>query len=210
MAGFTLNGFGASDTYHTLKELKTAHCNACKRETTFALMELKMKIRLLYIPTVSIGTKYAVVCTRCKNGYYVDERQKQFILDNPASKVEIRPDGVILRGIHAEQAEIEAPKDVPEVAVPAEKHPVAAPKQEDLDAFFVREEPVQEKKQSVEALAGVMSEAAEQKKAAAAAAEVKPVVIPTYQRRKVCPSCRMMFAPEKEICSICGSALQEK
>ena len=209
MAGFTINGFGASDTYHTLKELKVAHCKACKKETTFALMELKMKVRLLYIPTVSIGTKYAVACTRCKNGYYVDERQKQFILDNPASKVDILPDGVILRGINEEQPAVEAPKNVPEVAAPKEEPSVAAAKQEDLDAFFVKKDPEQEKKESVADLARVMSEFAE-KKQSSAAANVKPVTIPTYQRRKVCPSCRMMFAPEKEVCSICGSRLQEK
>ena len=209
MAGFTFNGFGASDTYRTLKELKTAHCNSCRKETTFALMELKMKIRLLYIPTVSIGTKYAVVCTRCKNGYYVDERQRQFILDNPASKVDFTSEGVILRDINAEQAEIEAPETVPALAAPVEEPPVAAVKQEELDTFFVKKDPEQEKKESVADLARVMSEAA-QKKQSSAAVNVKPVTVPTYQRRKVCPSCRMMFAPEKEVCSICGSALQEK
>lgn len=212
MAGFTFNGFGASDTYHTLKELKVARCNSCGKEAMFSLMELKMRIRLLYIPTVSVGTKYAVVCTRCKNGYYVDDRQKQFILDNPASKVEIRPEGVILRGINAEQAAVEVPKDVPEVAVPKEKPTVAAANQEDVDAFFERKEPEQEKKNAVIELAKTVMGVAEDKQssAAPAAAEGKPVEIPTYQRRKICPSCRMMFAPEKEVCSICGSPLQEK
>jgi hypothetical protein len=139
----------------------------------------------------------------------VDERQKQFILDNPPSKVDITPEGVILRGINGEQAVIEAPKNVPEVAPPKDEPPVAAAKQENLDAFFEKKEPEQEKKQSVADLARVMSEAA-QKKQSSAAVNVKPVTVPTYQRRKVCPSCRMMFAPEKEVCSICGAALQEK
>lgn len=202
MAGFTLNGFGASDSYYPLKELKMAHCRVCGRDTQFSLMELKMKIRLLYIPTVSVGTKYAVVCTRCKNGFYVSQDQRDFILNNPVSKVSIDAEGVTLHGIEEEVAviappveavpvaeEVEVQASEPEIPAPTEQVVTVPAEQEELDAFFVKEEPKPAPKP-------------------VAAADVQ--AIPVYRPRKVCPSCRMMFPPEKEVCTICGTALQEK
>lgn len=225
MAGFTINGFGASDSYRTLKDLKTSHCFSCRRDTMFALMELKMRIRLLYIPTVPIGTKYAVVCTRCKNGYYVNEEQRNFILDNPASVVTIASDGVVLHGIHAQknaveapvvpEPPVEAPKPTPEPKPVAPQPPVVQPKpnpqppviqqppvkqnptyatleQSELDAIFVQDT---SQKQTVSNPAPVKQKAAPQV---------------NYSRRKICPSCRMLFAPDKQFCNICGSLLELK
>ncbi|MEY8337148.1 zinc ribbon domain-containing protein [Lachnospiraceae bacterium 62-35] len=101
MAGFLLNGCGASDSYYKIKDLHQARCKCCRRETSWALMELKMKIRIVYIPTVPIRTKYAVICTACKTGFYVDDAQRRFILDHPSSCVEIKEDGVLIHGIGA-------------------------------------------------------------------------------------------------------------
>lgn len=253
MAGFTINGFGASDSYRTLKELKTARCASCKRDTMFALMELKMRIRLLYIPTVPIGTKYAVVCTRCKNGYYVNEEQRNFILDNPASVVTIASDGVVLHGIHAQKDAIEAPV-VPEPPVqtpepadvsqpkPVQQPPVVQPKpvpqtpvvqtaapvqqppvkqaptyatlaQSELDAIFVQD--TSDPGETFHTFFGNETSAgaaANPKQTAIHAAPVKQEAAPqvSYSRRKICPSCRMMFAPDKQFCNICGSLLEMK
>lgn len=202
MAGFTINGFGASDTYHTLKELKTAHCRTCKRETMFSLMELKMKIRLLYIPTVSVGTKYAIACTKCKNGFYVSEEQKNFVLDNPASKVCIEAEGVTFLGIDAERNAIEAPEEAETVVVEeASTEPEIIP--EMTDAMPVQDVPEQE----VQTAPEEAEAAAEPVKSIFAE---KKIEIPTYRPRKICPACRMMFPPEKEVCGICGGTLQEK
>lgn len=200
MAGFTINGFGASDTYHTLKELKTAHCRTCNRETMFSLMELKMKIRLLYIPTVSVGTKYAIACTKCKNGFYVSEEQKNFVLDNPASKICIEAEGVTFLGIDAERNAIEAPEEAETVVVEeASAEPEIIP--EMTDAMPVQDVPEQEVQTAPEEAAAepVKSIFAEKK-----------MEIPVYRPRKICPACRMMFPPEKEVCGICGGTLQEK
>lgn len=189
MAGFTINGFGASDSYYVLKGLQAAHCPNCRKETQWALMELKMKIRLLYIPTVSVGTKYAVACSKCKNGYYVDERQRDFILNNSADRVSITGDGIILHGINAQTDAVEVPAEV--IEAPEEPVSQEAPSvsEEEMAAIFVSEIPKPEPK-----ITQVSS-------------QPTPV---SYRRRKICPSCRMMFAPEKEVCTICGTALREK
>lgn len=189
MAGFTINGFGASDSYYVLKGLQTARCPNCRKETQWALMELKMKIRLLYIPTVSVGTKYAVTCTKCKNGYYVDERQRDFILNNPADRVSIAEDGVVLHGINAEADAVEVPAEVVEVPEEPVSREVSPASEEEMAAIFVSETPKPEPK-----ITQLSSQS---------------TTVP-YRRRKICPSCRMMFAPEKEVCTICGTALQEK
>ena len=50
---------------------------------------------MLYIPTVSISTKYAVACKSCRNGYYITEQQKDDLL-NDRSEAEITSEGAIL------------------------------------------------------------------------------------------------------------------
>lgn len=97
MAGVLVNGCGASDSYYKIKDLGMAQCSNCKKMRPFALMELRMKIRILWIPTVPISKKYAVTCTACKNGYYVDEQQMQDIV-NGRVDVEVCSDGILLHG----------------------------------------------------------------------------------------------------------------
>ena len=96
MGGFLINGCGASDSYYKIKDVAHSFCPSCNAMRTFALMELRMKIRVLWIPTVPISKKYAVVCPVCKSGYYVDEQQKDDILYERV-QVEVVKDGVILR-----------------------------------------------------------------------------------------------------------------
>ena len=99
MGGFTINGCGAADSYYPIKNLHNAHCTSCGRERMFALMELKRKVKVFYIPTFSVGSKYAVVCSHCKDGWYVSDMQKEFILSNPADSVRIDAEGVHLEGL---------------------------------------------------------------------------------------------------------------
>lgn len=200
MAGFTINGFGASDSYYVLKGLRTAHCSYCGKETQWALMELKMKIRLLYIPTVSVGKKYAVACSKCKNGYYVDERQRDFILNNPADRVSIAKDGVVLHGIHEEAAALDVPAEVVEVPEEPVSQSVSSVSEEELTAIFASEVPKQEQKITPDV-------PKPEPKITPVSVQSAPI---SYRPRKICPSCRMMFAPEKEVCTICGTALKEK
>ena len=104
MGGMLIDGCGASDSYYKLKDVTKAYCRTCGREQMFALMQLKMKIRVFWIPTVPINTKYAVVCPVCKNGYLVDESQKNEILAGRL-QVEVAEDGLILHPRSADAEE---------------------------------------------------------------------------------------------------------
>lgn len=121
MGGVMINGCGAADSYYLLKSLPGHTCKSCGKKD-YALMELKRKIRVLYIPTVSLSTKYAVVCPKCKEGYYVSDAQKDFILRNDPSCVEVVSDGVVIHGFGNSQTEriidTEVVTEVDELTVP--------------------------------------------------------------------------------------------
>ncbi|MBR1763042.1 MAG: hypothetical protein IJ731_06715 [Eubacterium sp.] len=87
MGGFTVNGFGAADSYYQMKSVGHFYCNCCNREQEFFVMELKRKVKVLYIPTVSLYSKYAVVCNKCKNGYYIEENVKDDIMYGRATVI---------------------------------------------------------------------------------------------------------------------------
>jgi len=93
MAGFTFNGIGASDSYYMLKELPGHLCRSCKK-SDMAVMELRMKVRIVYIPTITLYKKYAVVCPKCKEGFYISEEQKNYLLNHDSSCLEITGEGV--------------------------------------------------------------------------------------------------------------------
>lgn len=109
MGGFMINGIGAADSFYLLKPLPGHLCRSCGKKD-YALMEVKRKVRILYIPTVSLNTKYAVACPKCKNGYYISEEQKSYILLNDPSCVEVGSDGVITHGI-TEQSTTDKPEE---------------------------------------------------------------------------------------------------
>ncbi len=73
MGGFTVNGCGTGDSFHPIRILGNHYCKYCKSIQEYDLMEVKRKIKVFYIPTVSINTKYAVACKKCKNGYYIED-----------------------------------------------------------------------------------------------------------------------------------------
>ena len=118
MGGVLINGCGAADSYYVLKMLPNHPCISCGK-SDYALMEVKMKIRVFFIPTVPIKTRYGVICPKCKNGYYVTEEQKNYILRADPSCVEVTSDGAIIRGIHSESV-IDEAEYVPEDIAPEE------------------------------------------------------------------------------------------
>lgn len=93
MGGFTINGCGAADSFYTMKSLGTHFCYHCNKEKEFALMEVKRKIVVAFIPTFSISTKYAVACKKCKLGYYVDDTLKDDLY-NGRKKIEVMRDRI--------------------------------------------------------------------------------------------------------------------
>lgn len=80
MGGFTVNGCGTGDSFYPKLNLGNHFCKICNSIQEFDLMEVKRKVKVLYIPTFSLNTKYAVACNRCKTGYYVDDSIRDELL----------------------------------------------------------------------------------------------------------------------------------
>lgn len=225
MAGFTINGCGAADSYYPLKELGAFHCPKCNSTRLFSLMELKMKIRVLYIPTFTINTKYAVTCTVCENGYYVDEVTKNAILNGSARVTDISSEGLSIeqaktaRFIESGDNGTEKPDDtvpyIKEETKPAEQEPsdniadtlntlksIAEEHSKD-DNVTVHEE-VPKNKDKV-----ITQETSED-------GIKKPDLSNSFKFEmpkrviKECPQCGMMYPPNTENCPICSCALTVK
>lgn len=73
MGGFTVNGFGASDHFKKIKSLGFYECDKCKKVTEHFLADAKFKIDILFIPTFTLKSRYAVMCDKCKNGEYCSD-----------------------------------------------------------------------------------------------------------------------------------------
>lgn len=80
MGGFTLNGMGWGDSFYPKLGLGCHYCIHCKSMEEFVLCEVKTKIKVFFIPTVSIKTSYAVTCAKCKEGYYISDEQRDALL----------------------------------------------------------------------------------------------------------------------------------
>lgn len=80
MGGFMVNGCGVAESFYQVKFVEKGYCKCCKKENSFSLYELRNKIRVFFVPTVTINSKYAIACDKCKNGYYVSEEQKNAVL----------------------------------------------------------------------------------------------------------------------------------
>ena len=233
MGGFTINGCGAADSYYPIKNLHNAHCTSCGRERMFALMELKRKVKVFYIPTFSVGSKYAVVCSHCKDGWYVSDMQKEFILSNPADSVRIDAEGVHLEGLEelppvvqeavpAAPAVQESAPVVQETATEAVPAPakvctcgaVLAENARFCGQCGKRWEEPTPKSEPVPDAAAVQEIPPENIPAPVPAVEMPKApsvdALAAIRKKKVCPECRMMFPLERQICPICGTALEEK
>lgn len=70
MGGFRFNGFGATDHYKKIKGLGFYECKGCKKVTEYSLVEANFKIDVLFIPTVTLKSRYAVKCGKCETGEF--------------------------------------------------------------------------------------------------------------------------------------------
>lgn len=85
MGGLIIDGFGAEDKFKTIKYLGEYVCPLCNNSNSFTLDEVNRKIVVLFIPTVSYSTKYAIMCKKCQRGRYIDEVDKDKILNGDAT-----------------------------------------------------------------------------------------------------------------------------
>lgn len=228
MGGFMINGCGAADSYYQLKFLETRQCSCCKKPRSFSLMELKMKIRVIFIPTVTIKKRYAIVCESCKNGFFVEEAQKDAIMHGTLIPV-IADDGIsfIDRNAFANNEATAMHEPIPSpvnqsvngvaASVPEPVKTFEAPVIKASESFKPVEAPAVNIPEPMEA---PVKEAeatvpAEQTVPAAdfeAETEIKQSVNEGFVRSviKVCPDCKMLYTSGVTNCPVCGETLVER
>lgn len=105
MGGFTVNGCGTGDSFYPKLNLGNHFCKICNSIQEFDLMEVKRKVKVLYIPTFSLNTKYAVSCNRCKTGYYVDDSIRDELLYGRMS-IEVQSGQIIYKKTLADSSKV--------------------------------------------------------------------------------------------------------
>lgn len=231
MGGFTVNGCGATDSFYPMKDIGRFSCPHCRESRMLSLMEVKRKIRVIYIPTVSISTKYAVACAVCKNGYYISEQQKDDILYDRA-EVEVTSEGLAIRKkVRQEIIDIqETDREKPQERNPAyieenrekQQNKISGPapvrkfcgrcgsrldERTGLCPSCDRESVQEEEGQKNAVQENPVQANAVQKN------EVRENTVQGLsgrRNRKICPVCGLIYASEKDVCGVCGSALVER
>lgn len=107
MGGFRFNGCGATDHYKKLKSLGTHLCPMCKKESEFFLEEAKFKVDVFFIPTVTLKSRYAVMCGKCEQGEYCSDQWAADLLNSAG------PVPVLFESQAQPAAQITAPEQAP-------------------------------------------------------------------------------------------------
>lgn len=68
MGGFRYNGCGVTDHFKKIKKLGTHICPNCRKLAEFTLDEVNKKIDIVFIPTFTLKSSYAIMCSKCKVG----------------------------------------------------------------------------------------------------------------------------------------------
>lgn len=90
--GYTFNGIGFDKILSPMIELGEHHCKYCHSRKIFVLAEEQYRAKA-FIVKANVFSKYAVVCSECGNGYYVDEKQRDSLLYLGA-KISVDDEGV--------------------------------------------------------------------------------------------------------------------
>lgn len=199
MGGFLFNGCGASDSYKKIKDIRQGYCKSCRKLQMFGLYELDRKIRVAWIPTLTISTKCAVICEKCKNGIYVEREFLDAVLNENA----------ICR-FDAEGIDIALPeKTMEKPAVQTENQPSVQIENQPLPKIEKKEEEVHCNfcgklvKNNVKycPYCGKMPE------------HSSPQKITEFnfvRKKKVCSQCGLAYSYKKVNCDICGRPLKEE
>lgn len=81
MGGFRFNGCGVTDHFKNIKSLGIHSCPSCKKLTEFTLDEANQKIDVFWIPTLTLKSRYAVMCKKCKNGEFCSTEWAGYLLN---------------------------------------------------------------------------------------------------------------------------------
>lgn len=194
MGGFLFNGCGAADTFSRLRLLKTDMCPNCRKEREFYLVKVRMKIHVVFIPTVPLNTKYGIVCSKCKTGVYISEEQmRQMMSADDETKVRLYE-----AIMHSDGAEKEGPADDGAKGIPNAGAPLTCPNcgqaLSEGDAFC-----------------GMCGQAVTQMPD-----KMKPLQIEKTDSQKTeeepaarCPQCGNAVEKSAAFCGFCGAALKK-
>lgn len=187
MGGVLINGCGTSDSFVKVQDMCQGFCRNCKKVQMFGFFEVKRKVRVVWIPTVTLNTKYAVACTKCKSGIYVEDQILNEILANRAELVFDSNGNIHISETIGSQLQ-----------APVETQQQEMPKQSAASADIPRSDPVLS--QAAESAQGSFSSLQN----VGQAGEGVPVFV---QKKKVCPQCGLMYVSIKKQCDVCGAAL---
>ena len=176
-------------------------------------MELKMRITVLFIPTVSVKTHYGIVCPKCKNGFEVNEKQRDFVLKNGPDCVKITKEGVKFLGIEDIEP-MEPPKPQPVIEEKTQTKELCACGAELTEGMVfcskcgarVQSVPIQAQTEVKPVV--VQTETKVQSATAQEGHKAQPLPkIPEYRSRR-CPNCKMHVVPGKTACTYCGTTVE--
>ncbi len=201
MGGFRFNGCGVVEHYKKMKNLGVRQCPICGRESEFFLDEVKLKIDIFFIPTVTLKVSYAVMCGKCDQGKKCSEQWAVKLINSTGPVPELF-EGQAQAAIPIAAPEEFAPA-APEPAPPEQAARQPLPKQAAVPSFFkcphcgvtqLREGPYcsycgkpateEPNAQSTEQAADAPGE------------------------RIVCPACGSMQRPNVKFCTDCGQPMQ--
>lgn len=92
MGGFQFNGCGAKDYFTKIKYLGDQLCPYCKKIAPFYLEKGKFKISVIWIPTITLKERYAIMCEKCKEGRWIEDSEAYSILNNNTNVQEVLSD----------------------------------------------------------------------------------------------------------------------
>lgn len=108
MGGFRFNGCGATDHFKKVKSLGIQLCPQCQKAAEFFLEEVKFKVDIFFIPTVTLKSRYAVMCSKCKQGEFCSDQWAVNLINGTG------PASVIFES----QVQTDAQAAIPEQAAP--------------------------------------------------------------------------------------------
>lgn len=86
MGGFRFNGCGVTDHFKHIKSLGMHVCPNCKKLSEFTLDEANQKIDVFWIPTLTLKSRYAVMCKKCKNGEFCSVEWAGYLMNQTADQ----------------------------------------------------------------------------------------------------------------------------
>lgn len=118
MSGFRINGCGVADAFRKVKSLGAHDCPVCGKFKEFHLREVKKKVYVVFIPTFTLESSYAVMCSHCDQGRFVSMEWAHTLLTGTAPKGRLYPE-------NPAQEPLPEPAPAPEELPASETPPIA-------------------------------------------------------------------------------------